>query len=107
MKLFPIWFKAEDVFIVRNKQVFCGPSPFEINKDNKEEWKQLFQKPLLITHEKARKDCFYKIVGIESWAISWIRIGQPIGIMVEPIEENKIQLSHSADTKRHAAGLYR
>ena len=89
MRTFPMWFKAEDVFVLRGKQIFTGPSPFKLDKNNQLQVANIYHTPLLISHPKARKDCFYKMTGLESYCIRYIRMGQPIGIMVEPINKEK------------------
>lgn len=91
MKCMPVWFKADDVWIMDGKQYFTGINPYRtrnkwgIDKDS-EEFQQLFKIPVLISHPEARKDCFYKVVAIESFAMKYLSDWMPIGLRVEPVE---------------------
>jgi len=87
-EVFFLWLKAEDVFEINGKQVFTGPSPFELDtKDSIAFNDRVFKTPLLISHPEARKDRYYKVISVEHWLIGWIAPGDPIGLMVEEIDE--------------------
>jgi len=74
------WFKATDVFKVRGKDLFLGPIPFRFDKSRADDLKKV---KLLISHPKAKKDCLYKILGIESYALQELGKGSPVGFLVE------------------------
>lgn len=86
MEVHPHWFKADGKYIIKDRGVlFSGPSPWSFDK-SEPGWMDKFTKvPWVISHPEARKDCFYRVKGVESWALQVIHAGSPIGLLVEEI----------------------
>jgi len=90
MKTFINWFKAEDVWYLtsgkwKNQIIYSGPAPYDFDTADTS---PLFKIPWVISHPKARKDCFYKLIALEKYAIGGTyHRGTPMGLLVEEIHE--------------------
>lgn len=78
------WFKAEKRFIIATRGiVFIGSAPFDLRVNckpiNLDKW---YKTPWVISHPKARKDCFYRVISVECWAMPNILKGTKVGILV-------------------------
>ena len=81
------WFKAVNCFEIATRgTVFTGPAPFNYREEgkivNRRKW---FDVPWVISHEEARKDCLYKVIGVEAYATMRITKGTPVGLLVKEI----------------------
>ena len=83
------WFHADAYYEYQGRKIFVGPAPFDMDKTNPHDMEKMYQRPWVISHERARKDCAYQLKGIESFAMQWIDRGQPIGLWVEEITTEK------------------
>lgn len=90
MKTFINWFKAEDIWYLnsgawKDQIIFTGPNPYDFDT---RDLSPLYKIPWVISHPKARKDCLYKLIALETYAIGGIYPkGMNIGIVVEEIHE--------------------
>ena len=77
-------FKPEDCFVIAGRgMVFTGPSPLAFSRNNPLGY---FDGLWLISHPKARKDCFYRVKGVEQYALhGWAEAGTLVGLLVEPV----------------------
>jgi hypothetical protein len=80
----PNWFKADGYYLTPNGIVFTGPAPFDFDKVT-DSADRFYNVPWLISHPAARKDCLYRVLAVESFALQWITQGQPIGLVVEEV----------------------
>lgn len=83
-EVLPNWFKADGRYDTPKGVVFTGPAPFDFDKRN-DSPDRFYKVPWLISHPDARKDCLYRVKGVESFAIQWIIKDQPIGLLVEEV----------------------
>ena len=83
-EVMPNWFKADGKYETKRGVVFTGPAPFDFDKI-KDSADRFYKVPWLISHPEARKDCAYRVKGVESFANTWIGKGQPIGLLVEEV----------------------
>lgn len=68
--------------------VYVGECPFDVDKHNKEDCDMLWKRPWVINHPDT-KDKLWRITGLESYAMQWIRQGQLIGIRVEEWDKDE------------------
>ncbi len=80
-------FAAEDRFnIAKRGWVYTGPAPFGFdNGRDKLRDDGPFSGPWVIQHPLADHEVFYRVIGVECWAIHHISKGTSIGLLVEPI----------------------
>ena len=85
MKTLFNWLPAADKYHISGRgDVYAGPCPFEVDK-SEVDWLDNFRKaPWVISHPDA-KDKVFKVVGVESYAVSWIHLGQPVGLLVTEV----------------------
>ena len=75
------WLRQGDKFEIAGRgTVYTGPAPFSFNKNKDDDMERFYKAPWVISHPDAR-DKLWRVVGVESWAISRISEGSPIGIL--------------------------
>ena len=80
------WLRCEGKYTISNdRTIYSGPTPFSFDKESQEDMDRMYKVPWVISHETTR-DKLYKVVGLESFAMRYIREGTMIGLMVEEVE---------------------